>query len=413
MSERPRPANAVPNIPYWVPSQISGRDVTNRGVHWLPFGFHYVWMRTKEDGIKKPMRKDWEEFLVAMNMSWVVLITTGDSVVQVIDGKTPVEMLLDIGVIPIIRDDITFPRHFNNMATLEKTVEIYARYGLKPPWIIGNEPLDGREWKNEDVPPYDEAMQIVADVWGNAANIIVKAGGVIGFPDGPGYAKNPFELLRDHIQLFADGDAFYTAHAYGKGRDRDYPYDDVTHLGVPLTEEEYVMMLDDYADDPQWREESLEMINASRFKNKNPKLTALTDDVCFRAWERILYRSRETFGFEVPIMMTEGGWAPRDRAGTGPNTDIRWPHTTPNMAAKKTLAMYKGNSPYFAMCPWLAGDDAMQIHGYTGWPFDSWAGFAYSEKYGYYKPVRWLLEEIQGMSLEKWAAQQCNNIIYP
>ena len=65
-----------------------------------------------------------------------------------------------------------------------------------------------------------------------------------------------------------------------------------------------------------------------------------------------MHWSLESFGFVVPMAMTEGGWVPRDRPGSGHNTDIRMPLTTPNMVAKRTLQMYDTPSPFFAICPW-------------------------------------------------------------
>ena len=94
--------------------------------------------------------------------------------------------------------------------------------------------------------------------------------------------------------------------------------------------------------------------------------------------------SQETLGYVVPMAMTEGGWVPRDRAGSGPDVDVRWPQTTPRMVAKKTLAMFEAESPFFALCPWLLAGDDMGGHG---WPFDVWHGWAYEDKYGRQKPV--------------------------
>ncbi len=77
------------------------------------------------------------------------------------------------------------------------------------------------------------------------------------------------------------------------------------------------------------------------------------------------------------MALTEGGWTPRDRAGSGGDIDIRMPHTTPKMVAKKTLQIYDAPSPFFAICPWLLADDAMLPEGYAGWPYDAWVGWAY------------------------------------
>jgi hypothetical protein len=385
--EPPQPMELGPITPPWLPDEVSGRPVSNRGVHLLPFGHHTHWM-TQVDY--------WMELFVDMGLSWVVLITEGDSVLQEVNGESPIRALLSNGIIPIIRDKVKFPRRFKNMATVGRTVEIYGEYGLKPPWILYNEPFDEREWET-DQPPYEEAWTIIADRWMSGAGIVVRLGGVVGFPDGPCFPDNPFERIIDARGLFDDGLAFYTGHHYGKGRPIDYPYDTVSQFGyeacepntglwLPLTPERYSKYLDDYAEDPKWREESVKQINDKRFDLVEFGKTAIDDDTCWRGWEKVAMWSEESLGYVVPMAMTEGGWVPRDRAGTGPNTDIRWPHTTPNKVGVKTLEMFDEISPFFAICPWLVADDAMNP-GYTGWPFDAWVGWAYNEKYGWEKPV--------------------------
>jgi hypothetical protein len=164
-----------------------------------------------------------------------------------------------------------------------------------------------------------------------------------------------------------------------------------------LTEEAYRRLLDDYADDRQWWEEPTELINQRRTDLQSAGLTAIHDDTCWRGWEKIAHWSLQTFGYVVPMAMTEGGWVPRDRPGTGPNTDIRMPHTTPRVVAKKTLQMYDAPSPFFAICPWLLADQDM---GGSGWPFDAWHGWAYTEKYGRKKPVIQALQNTPAKEVE-------------
>jgi hypothetical protein len=181
----------------------------------------------------------WTDLLVSMGISWVVIITEGDSVLERIGGITPVEALLDAGIIPLIRDKQHFPRHFENMATVERTVEVYARYGLRPFWILYNEPFDEREWVNA-VPRRDnDAWAIIADRWMSGASILARLGAYAGFPDGPCFSDNPFERIRDARWLWDEGWAFYTGHHYGKGRPLDYPYDAVSQHGELLTDEAY------------------------------------------------------------------------------------------------------------------------------------------------------------------------------
>jgi hypothetical protein len=378
-----REVSMVPRKKLDIPSEVSGRPVTNRGVHLQPFGFHGHWL---------DKASYWTKLMVSMGISWVVLITEGDSVRQKYHGKTsPIEVLLDAGIIPIIREQRGFPRPFTEHETVLWTLDVYAKYGLKPFWILRNEPLDEREWEGSEVPP--NAWDIIMQVWAGGANFIASEGGYVGFPDGPGYSSNPFTRLKDYDcqWIFDEGKGFYTGHHYGKNRPRDYPYDAVTRHGAQLTEEAYRRLLDDYADDRSWWEEPIELLNSRRKKLKSPNLTALEDDVCWRGWELIAHWSLEAFGYVVPMAMTEGGWVPRDRPGSGPNTDIRMPHTTPKMVAKKTLQMFDIPSPFFAICPWLLADQDM---GGSGWPFDAWHGWAYSDKYGRKKPVITTLQKV-------------------
>lgn len=366
-----------------IPAEVSGRTVTNRGVHLQPFGFHGDWLNRASY---------WTELMVSMGISWAVIITDGDSVRQTYHGPhSPLEVLLDAGIIPIIREQKGFPYPFTEHDTVRWTVDLYGKYGLRPFWIIRNEPFDAREWKNNEVP--QNAWEIILGVWAEGAKFIASNGGYVGFPDGPGYEFNPFESIQayDCQWIFDQGHGFYAGHHYSKNRPRDYPYDAVTRYGAQLTKEAYRQLLDDFADDRAWWEEPIELLNRRRSELQSASRTALQDDVCWRGWELIAHWSLEAFGYVVPMAMTEGGWVPRDRPGSGPNTDIRMPHTTPKMVAKKTLQMYDTPSPFFAICPWLLADQDM---GGSGWPFDAWHGWAYSEKYGRKKPVITALQAV-------------------
>lgn len=373
-----------------IPETIAGRPVSNRGVHLLPAAYHATWM--KRAGY-------WIDLLVSMHMSWVVIISDGDSVLEqcetdVYGTISPLELLLANGIIPIVRDGTTlFPKPFMNMEAVSRAVPIYAEHGLAPLWMVANEPFDGREWEEKwlerhGTPPNatsPDDFAWVMTLLQERMSRVIENGGIAGFPDGPCYPENPFRHL-DKSQWDA-GRAFYAAHNYGKGRPVDYPYDAVTRHGEQLTEVGYRAALDDFADDRQWYEEPLALMNQRRRELATPGLTALQDDTCFLGYELTQQWAIDTFGYGVPMALTEGGWCPRDRAGTGPNTDIRWPHTTPKMVAKKTLAAFEGDHPFFSICPWLLADDAMVPGGFVGWPYDSWVGWAYSEKYGMENPV--------------------------
>ncbi len=362
-----------------IPTEVSGRPVTNRGVHLQPFGYHGFWMdREAQD-------QYWTKLMKAMGISWVVLLTEGDSVVENRNGTTPLEVLLDAGIIPIIRDKIEFPDGFVNFRTVERTVDICARYGLHPFWQLYNEPFDEREWRNRKVPPHDEAWGIIAGRWSAGARAAAGAGAYVGFPDGPCYSENPFERLRaaGGLDLFRERVAFYAPHSYGLGRPLWYPYDAVTRHGAALTEEAYSRILDDMASDHQWRDAPVAMVNEQRRQWADPNRTAIDDDTCWRGWEKIAWWAMQSLGEVPPMAMTEGGWTPRARAGVSP-VDNRWSYTTPQMVAKKTLRMFDSPSPFFAICPWLLASEDM---GGTGWFDDAWHGGAFPQRYGRAKPV--------------------------
>jgi len=362
-----------------IPATVSNRVVTNRGVHLQPFGYHGFWLdREVQDA-------HWTELLKKMGISWVVMITEGDSVLEERHGTTPLKTLLDAGIIPIIRDKQIFPRGFENIETVRRAVDLCADYGMRPFWQLYNEPFDPREWKDRKRPDYDEAWHIIAGCWSQGARQVVEAGAYVGFPDGPCYRENPFERLRPAGGLapFEEGMAFYAPHNYGLGRPLWYPYDAVTRHAAPLSEEAYRRLLDDYAEDPRWHDAPVALINEQRRDWVDPDRTAVSDDTCWRGWEKIVLWSLESLGFVPPMAMTEGGWTPRARAGVE-SVDNRWSYATPRMVAKKTLHMYDTPSPFFAICPWLLATDDM---GGTGWPDDAWHGGSFTDKYERAKPV--------------------------
>jgi hypothetical protein len=341
------------------PVAVSGRAVTNRGVHLQPFGFHGVWLNNAEY---------WLGLMVGMHMSWCVALSESDSLYT----SGAAEALLDAGIIPIVRFAYKFPRSWTELRSVEQLVSLYARYGAPLIVQVGNEPFDPREWVNGHIPPPDQAWRLIAACWESAARHIVARGAFAGFPDGPCYTRNPFNEIRNTWDLWHAGQAVYLGHHYGKGRPVDYPYDDVSQNGTPLTMDEYRAALDDYADDHAWLDMRIEEINALRLAWARPGNTAIQDDTCFRGWEKVLHWSRQSLGIDVQIALTEGGWVPRDRAGSS-IVDCRWPHTTPRMVARKTLEMMQASTPLFAICPWLLADGDMG--GGDGWAFDAWHGW--------------------------------------
>lgn len=363
-----------------IPEYVSGRKITPRGVHLHPNGLHNYWMQNSAY---------WLDLLVDMGMSWCLALSESDNFY--LSGAAGA--LLEAGVIPIVRFNYKFPKPWTHMEATEQLVALYAQYDAPLVVQFANEPFDGREWVDGEIPPYNEAWQIIVDRWHQAAALIIERGAYAGFPDGPVYSENPFLRIGDESHWWEDGKAVYLCHNYGKGRPVDYPSDDVSMNGTPLTLDEYCQQLDDYCTDPQWNwiDTPLELMNAQRWEWKDPNLNPVLDPVCWRGWEQVAQYSLEAFGYVVQMGLTEGGWVPRDRAGSNP-VDIRWPYTTPNVVAQKTLTAYNDETPHFAICPWLLADGDM-AGGDVGWPFDAWIGWCYEDKYGREKPVVQMLKD--------------------
>jgi len=322
-------------------------------------------------------------------MSWCVIITDGDSVLQEYDDKSPIQYLLEAGIIPIVRWQAAVDRVFTGEAVAKKLAPVYKPFGAPCLFQIYNEPFDVRE--SEDGITWAAFVRR----WNDAAKQVIKAGCYPLFPDGPDYNYSVCNPFRDTTPgYWLDGYAGFGVHNYGKGRPVGYPYDDVTRHGDNpknwLTEEEYNSALGIYRNDPRWKDLPPDAINKQRTQWANPNLTALEDGVCWRGWEKVAYYSTESLGFVVPMFMTEGGWQPRDRAGKHPNIDIRWPLTTPEMVGERTLEMFNTPSPLIAQCPWLLGCRWM---GGIGWEDDAWAGGSFTEEYGFEKPVIQVLRD--------------------
>jgi hypothetical protein len=367
-----------------IPKVVAGRTVTKRGVHLHPSGHHGYWCRDAE------RRADVLELLLSMHMSWVVMLTDGGSILDKYDGYTPAEWMLMNGIIPIVRDYCKLPAPFSNMATVEALATVYDRYGVPLLFKCWNEPQDDREWASGTAP--DDWWERFIDRWNAAAPLVLQNGGYPGFPDGPGYDFDKQHPFRDTARyLWDDNLAWYALHNYAKGRPIDYPYDQVSQHGTELHQWEKDEMLDDFKDDPVWTDPPLEDMNRLRKKLAVQGKTVLDDDTCWMAGAKVLHYAREHLGHSVKIATVEGGWVPRDRAGTGLDIDYRWPHTTPKMVAKKTIEAMAHYSEYlFAVCPWLLADSEM---GHGGWPYDAWWGWAYLEQYGMHKPVIHALQE--------------------
>ncbi|GAG05333.1 unnamed protein product, partial [marine sediment metagenome] len=126
-----------------VPESVSGRPVTGRGVHLHPTGHHRAWLENADH---------WVSLIQSMNMSWALTLSDSDGAVighDSVGGRSAVQVLLDGGIIPVIRflpSDL--PRHFTHMAHVETFVEQCEPYGVPAIVQWPNEPGDPREWNH-------------------------------------------------------------------------------------------------------------------------------------------------------------------------------------------------------------------------------------------------------------------------
>nr|NIR25775.1 hypothetical protein [Gammaproteobacteria bacterium] len=195
-----------------IPKEISGRKVTNRGVHSLPFPYHGDYMGNET------ARSYWLGLMQSMHMSWVVLLTDGDSVLQKYDGYSVYEHYLRAGMNPVIRYLATLPYPFFGQDMVRGLVREAEPYGVTPFVQLWNEPGDPREWKDKKVPA--NWWDVFVGLWNDAAGQVLDLGAYPGFPDGPGYnftTKHPFA----HADHWHEDGVWYAVHNYGKGRPLD------------------------------------------------------------------------------------------------------------------------------------------------------------------------------------------------
>lgn len=328
---------------------------TNIGLHLKPAAHHTDWLGDKA-------RREYEiGILTRIHANWCTWITDGDSAMETIAEKPAPCWLLDEGIVPITRDSTTgLPLDYQNIDFVLKLVAEFKPYGLRPAVILWNEPGDYREWHKKR--PTDWKEKFLA-VWIQAARQVMDAGANAGFPDPLGKWSWFFERLpSDIVDAFRDGRCFFSAHLYGKNRPVNYPEDDVSRYGTPLTETGYRVALDDFWDVPGFRDFTLGQINEQRKLLANRYKTFLDDTTCFGAWRNVYYEFERLHGFRPVTCMNEGGWVPKDRPGSGENVDYRWPMTTPKMVARLTVESLKVDHGMFALTPWIS----------YGWSDNGW-----------------------------------------
>lgn len=352
-----------------IPKEVCGRPVTKRGVHLHATGHHGFWLERAEY---------WVDLLQSMGMSWAVLLSDSDGAMvpqAAAGGRSAIEVLLDGGIIPVIRFvESNLPRHFEHMDHVVTAVRQYDPYGVTPIFQWPNEPGNGREWVNE-VP--DNWREIFFDRWLNFCRLVIERGGIAGFPDGPCYDEDPFPRIESTWPWWEDGKCIYLGHFYGLNRPPDYPYDPIQREGLQWSEDDLRQALGQWYDEPAFNDVPLEVMNRKRIEQMSPSLTAIDDDTCWRGFEKIEHWMGLNFGHVLPMALTEGGWTPGARAGGGSNAELRYPKPTPETVADYTLRAFGETTPMLFQCPWLVASGDMGMD--DDWPFDAWHGWAYPE----------------------------------
>lgn len=351
------------------------------GVHWYP-GTHTA-TRWEDPGT----RENDLAHLKAMGIKWVTLLSEpgeGD-LNRIVGGKEYARWWLDNEIVPIVRVYGMWDGGWGGLDTLvKKMVPVWADYGMKPILIPGNEAGDAREWRNGKTP--GDWLARSTRIWEEQAQVVLTSGGRVLYPDPLGhYAEMWFQLI-DRVDWFLAGLTGFAGHFYGLGRPVNFPYDQ-PEPGEPwrITQAEWESALDDFVNDPTFRDIYPDMINAQRSEWRDSKEVA-TFTNCFNVWKAVDQMAWDILDISsLVVCMTEGGWTPRDN----PWQDCRYPRTTPKQVAKKTLEVFKATDHgMFAMTPWI-------WNGEPGWYTESWFGGAYMDvvdrdtglPYGIEKPV--------------------------
>ncbi|HEY64121.1 MAG TPA: carboxypeptidase regulatory-like domain-containing protein [Caldilineae bacterium] len=352
------------------------KDDNGRGVHWSASVYH-------------PSGSDldfWIGELQAMKIKWVKLLDDGGG-----SSLELCERLLDADIMPIVRlyREKPNPGHIGGreIETIRRLVAIGVRY-----FETNNEPDLPAEWSTR-MP--ENWLEIVIDNFIYDADRVLDLGGYLALPAmGPGSKDNPIEMVlrKGRGDLFENG-CWVAIHNYTLNHPLDYPDDEVNQLGIPLTQEEY-----DRFGPWAWDYRSIEEINRLRAERKNPGATVYDDPNCFRGYLWTARMIRETLGFMVPIISTEGGPV------VGWGDDKRYPKVIPEQHAEwqvEICRFMQEEAPdyYFTCCTWLLASSALGDPNPT-WDQMSWYTHAWDERFGLngQLPVVQALKELPSVS---------------
>lgn len=313
------------------------------------------------------VRQRWLPELLAMNIKWVKCLHDG--------AEGLAEELLANDIMPIVRLYRPQPNPGRLDDELKERVKRLRSVGVVY-FEINNEPNLKEEWQSG---AWDAAGVTIPDVvvehWIADAEFILEQGGLPAFPAlSPGGHWDDVDFLtralaavaaRDRADLFCPGNAseeagaWLAVHNYFLNHPVDYPYDDVNQLGRPVSpseaRHEFPVPLDE--------------ANRQRRLGRAPGRTLREDSNGFLKYRRYHNIFVEQFGFEVPILGTEGGAVMR-RA-----QDPRYPIVDAELHRERNLFgfTHMADAPayYFCNCPWLIANEQMN-HSNPAWEENAW-----------------------------------------
>lgn len=275
-----------------------------------------------------------------------------------------------------------------DLGSLGRMVDHYVPMGLYY-FELYNEPdIRGRDGGWCDDP--DPDPEHLARVWAPAAREIQARGGYSSlpsiFPMGKnvqGWENSFFQRFLQAIKNNGDAPVLYRSwgavHNYFINHPPDYPLDEVNLTGRLLTAEEITRY--------HLTEGHVQAINQARMKQSEPGGYYVGNDPILDVTgflQFIGYHNQfvELFGFEIPLISTEGG------ATVGSCEDPRYPCVDEKIQMEWTLASYEymlDEAPeyYFANCTWLIALKALDFGGGTVWESNAW----YHDRKGNHLPV--------------------------
>jgi hypothetical protein len=311
--------------------------------------------------------------LAEMGFKWVKFLN------DQVDGRAYdylVQQLVARDIMPVMRIYVACNDPLD-LGALGRMLDHYVPMGLVY-YELYNEPnisgYDGGWCKNE---PPDAAY--LESIWALAAREIIARGGYPSlpsfFPTGkgvPGWENSFFQQFLHTLKDRGDTDILYRSwsaiHNYMINHPPDYPRDEVNLTGRPLTAIEIKRYHLDRA--------QAQAINDARARQYEPGGYFVGDDPTedmTNFQQFIAYHDQfvEIFGFEIPIISTEGG------ATVGSCEDPRYPCVDEQMQKDWTLQAYEymlDGAPayYFATCTWLLAQQALDYLGGPVWEGNTW-----------------------------------------